>query len=207
MVDNGQSYDLMSDAGDGIFVAWMDGRALRTHIYATHLDSSGCRVDDNYWGYNGGLISTSWDEQYDPALCLDGLGGAIVAYVDNKGIVEVEEPPQIYVQRLLDDYTTLPRQPEELPQEFSLDQNYPNPFNPSTEIRFALAQAGPVELKIFNMLGQEVATLADDIRPAGSYQVMWDGKNTSGEFVGTGVYIYRIVSGGFTATKKMMLLR
>ena len=200
-------YDMISDAGDGLFIAWTDTRMFRFHIFATHLDSSGAPVDDEYWTDNGGLVSTSWDEQFSPILCLDGLGGAIVTYVDNKGIVEVEEPPQIYAQRLLDAFTSVPRQPEAVPIAYALHQNYPNPFNPSTEIHFDLARAGRVELKVFNVLGQEVATLVDDFRSAGLYHVNWDGRNAAGESVGTGMYVYRIRSGDFTATKKMMLLR
>lgn len=94
-----------------------------------------------------------------------------------------------------------------VPTSYALYQNYPNPFNPSTEIRFDLPEAIRVELKIFNILGQEVATLVDDVRSAGAYQILWDGKNAGGLSVASGVYVYQIKAGNFQDAKKMVLLR
>jgi hypothetical protein len=78
------------------------------------------------------------------------------------------------------------------PREFSLAQNFPNPFNPATEIRYALPQAGKVTLKIFNMLGEQVRVLIDDYKPAGQYTTLWDGKDSQGNTVASGIYLYQI---------------
>lgn len=86
--------------------------------------------------------------------------------------------------------------------EFSLDQNYPNPFNPKTMIRYQLPVRGFVTLKIFDVLGREVATLVNEWKDAGRYSVEWNGENSS-----SGVYIYRLQAGSFYETKKMILLR
>ena len=94
-----------------------------------------------------------------------------------------------------------------IPTEYHLYQNYPNPFNPVTEIAFDLPAAVWVELKVFNILGQEVATLMDAVRPAGVYRVLWDSKNTSGMTVASGVYVYQIQAGKFIDAKKMVLIR
>lgn len=94
-----------------------------------------------------------------------------------------------------------------IPQVYKLYQNFPNPFNPTTEIRFDLPEAIRVELKIFNILGQEVAKLVDDVRPAGAYRVLWDSKSTSDISVASGVYIYQIKAGSFVDAKKMVLIR
>lgn len=96
----------------------------------------------------------------------------------------------------------------EIPTEFALDQNYPNPFNPSTTIRFALPQRANVELKVFDLLGREVRTLVrgDQFAP-GVHNVTWDGRNSAGHAVATGVYFYRINASGFTESKKMLLLK
>jgi hypothetical protein len=94
-----------------------------------------------------------------------------------------------------------------IPTKYALYQNYPNPFNPNTEIRFDLPDAVRVELKIFNILGQEVAKLIDEVRPAGAYRFMWDSKTTSGNSVASGVYIYQLKAGKFVDSKKMMLIR
>jgi hypothetical protein len=94
-----------------------------------------------------------------------------------------------------------------VPASYKLYQNHPNPFNPITDIRFDLPEKVRVELIIFNTLGQKVATLVDDVRPAGAYQIQWDSKNASGVPVSTGMYIYQLKAGNFTSTKKMLLLR
>ncbi|HEY3295406.1 MAG TPA: FlgD immunoglobulin-like domain containing protein [bacterium] len=94
-----------------------------------------------------------------------------------------------------------------LPTSYKLYQNYPNPFNPQTEIRFDLPEAVRVELKIYNSLGQLVTTLADQVRPAGSYTLLWDGTSSSGSVVASGLYIYQLRAGAFTDAKKMLLMR
>lgn len=97
---------------------------------------------------------------------------------------------------------------ESVPREFSLSQNYPNPFNPTTTINFSLPERVRVELKIYDLLGREVATLIDgDEIGAGTHRVQWNGRNRFGETVSTGVYFYRIVAGGFVQTKKMVLVK
>jgi flagellar hook assembly protein FlgD len=99
-----------------------------------------------------------------------------------------------------------------MPSGFVLDQNYPNPFNPSTTIGYRLAEAGLVRLKVYDVLGREVATLADHVVPAGDYTGTWDGRNGSGQQVATGVYHYRLEvaypSGvKHRANRKMVLIR
>jgi cytoskeletal protein CcmA (bactofilin family) len=96
---------------------------------------------------------------------------------------------------------------------YQLEQNYPNPFNPSTEIAFALPEAGKVTLNIYALTGQLVATLVDGELPAGHHQLSWNGRNQSGAAVAAGVYLYRIVvqdrSGAavFTESKRMTMLK
>lgn len=96
---------------------------------------------------------------------------------------------------------------ENSPTEFVLRQNYPNPFNPETRIEFSLPRAERLTLKIFNALGEEVTTLADDMMSAGTHELIWNGKNSSGAGVASGVYFYRVVAGDLFATKKMILLK
>lgn len=89
-----------------------------------------------------------------------------------------------------------------IPENYSLDQNYPNPFNPTTNIRFNLPQAGLVTLKIYNVLGQEVATLLNEFRNAGSYEYTFNASAMN-----SGVYFYSITSNNYTSTKKMILVK
>jgi len=103
----------------------------------------------------------------------------------------------------------------ELPLSFSLSQNYPNPFNPSTTIRFEIPHRSKVELRVYSILGQQVATLVDEEKDAGRYHTVWDGRNSEGIQVGSGVYFYRLrarqtdggQAGEFVETKKLILLR
>jgi len=95
----------------------------------------------------------------------------------------------------------------QIPQNFTLGQNYPNPFNPSTKIDFMLPKAAFVTIKIYDIIGKEVFTLVNQKMNAGSYVVDWNSINNAGDYVSSGVYFYRIDAGGFTQTKKMVLLR
>ena len=94
-----------------------------------------------------------------------------------------------------------------LPKKFELYQNYPNPFNPETIIQFQLPEASHVELKIFNMLGEEVRTLVNSQYQAGHHTIKWDGTDGNGNSVSNGVYLYRIQAGSFSKIMKMSLLR
>jgi formylglycine-generating enzyme required for sulfatase activity len=87
----------------------------------------------------------------------------------------------------------------------ALRQNFPNPFNPSTAIPYELAGVAPVRLELFNLLGQRIRTLVDGVRPAGSHQAIWDGRDEKGRGVAAGVYIYRLTVAGTSETRKMVL--
>jgi hypothetical protein len=94
-----------------------------------------------------------------------------------------------------------------LPTAFTLEQNYPNPFNPETTIKYVVANAGMVEVSIYNVLGNKVKTLVSGYQAAGSYTTKWHGDNESGDLVSSGVYFYKMTAGEFTDIKKMTLLK
>jgi len=101
-----------------------------------------------------------------------------------------------------------------LPDQFALFQNYPNPFNPSTTIMYNLPVASRVTLKIFNLLGQEVRTLVDEVQEGGYKSLIWDGLNSQWRSVASGVYFYRLEALSLTEprrvfieVKKMLMLR
>jgi hypothetical protein len=93
-----------------------------------------------------------------------------------------------------------------LPRMAALHQNYPNPFNPATEIRFEIPTARDVKLRIYNQLGQTVKTLVDSRLKAGAYVLQWDGTNTLGSNVASGVF-YSIEAVEFSQIRKMTLLK
>ena len=89
-----------------------------------------------------------------------------------------------------------------IPSEFSLEHNYPNPFNPSTTIQFSITRSASTQLTIYDLLGREVATLVNEAMAPGTYKVRWDANA-----VASGIYFYRLRSGEYTETKRMLLLK
>ena len=100
-----------------------------------------------------------------------------------------------------------------IPETFELSQNFPNPFNPTTTIRFSVPKESFVSLKVYNILGQEVVTIAEEFKSVGTFNAVWNGRNSAGNQVASGMYLYRIEakpadgSQPFTALKKMVLLK
>lgn len=96
---------------------------------------------------------------------------------------------------------------DQIPTQYSLSQNYPNPFNPSTAIQFSVPASEFVTLKVYDVLGNEIAKLVNEEKPAGSYQVEFSGIGGNAFYLSSGIYFYTISAGSFVETKKMILLR
>ncbi len=177
---------------------------------------------------SNGMILNSYDDQKGRLnLVLYGFGGARSRLPSGEGVIL--ELPAVRFGDKLDPQITItgavlstPQAAEvpvkgtggAVPRQFALHQNYPNPFNPKTTIRFSVGAgavgdqtAVPVRLQIFNLLGQAVKTLVNDVRTPGLYGVEWDGTDLRGNKVSSGIYFYRLVSGKFSETKKMMFLK
>jgi len=95
---------------------------------------------------------------------------------------------------------------ETLPEGFVLYQNYPNPFNPSTNIGFRIYDFGFVSLKVYDVLGNEIATLVNEYKPAGSYEVEFNASSYIRRLV-SGIYFYQLRAGNFVQTKKMLMIK
>ena len=89
-----------------------------------------------------------------------------------------------------------------IPAEYKLEQNYPNPFNPTTTIRYSIPKAGIVNLKVYNLIGEEITTLVNEDKAAGNYEVEFDASQLP-----SGVYLYQLNAADFVETKKMVLLK
>jgi len=116
----------------------------------------------------------------------------------------------IYVDALTGEIVTAVEDDGEqgiLPGEFSLAPNYPNPFNAETVIGYELPRDAQVELAVYNVLGQRVRTLVDEVRPAGRHRARWDGADESSRPLASGLYFCRMKAGGFTRVRKMILIR
>ncbi len=95
----------------------------------------------------------------------------------------------------------------DVPAAYGLSQNYPNPFNPMTTIKYDIKEKGAVTVKVYNVAGQLVRTLVNGTKDAGSYAVTWNGKNERGARVASGIYFYKMETKGYSATKKLVLMR
>jgi len=100
--------------------------------------------------------------------------------------------------------TTETNKPTEIPMRYSLEQNYPNPFNPSTTIEYTIPKAEHITLKVFDVLGREVATLVDEFKNAGNYNSQFSTRNFQ---LSSGVYFYRLQAGSYSETKKLIILK
>jgi hypothetical protein len=140
----------------------------------------------------------------DSAILQDEFGGFLVkARMHNVNSVQVYNPA--FNSLLLIVYGPFldVQEPDDgKPNSFALSQNYPNPFNPSTEIRFQITDEGWATLRVYDVLGREVATLVDEVKHPGAYTARWDASGQS-----SGVYIYRLKNGNFVQTQRMMLIR
>ncbi len=150
---------------------------------------------NNYFGPGNSSVSIRFRIHSDASLETDGV------YFDDIEFISVES-------------TLDAKNVDQLPENFSLYQNYPNPFNPITTIKYQLPEESYVTLKIYNLLGQEVRNLVDNIQKAGYNSIEWDGKNNSGTNVSSGIYIYKLDAQSinnfaqkFTQTRKMILLK
>ncbi len=112
------------------------------------------------------------------------------------------ESPEFEIPVSLTVNEMVSNEPEEVPQQITLNQNYPNPFNPTTTISYNLSQAQNVQLKVFNIQGQEVTTLVNGKRTAGEHQVSFDASKLA-----SGIYIYQIQTGSTSMTRKMVLIK
>jgi len=153
----------------------------------------------------GGVFEYKFAMMYPGADTVNGGSSPL----DNEGGFGVNhsfllvDGPDIVLSNVFGDFTTsVERLDDLIPAQFELEQNYPNPFNPSTTIRFTIPEAGLVTLKVYNLLGEEVATLLNEEQTTGVYEVTFDAAQLS-----SGIYFYTISSGNFVASKKMILLK
>ncbi len=192
-----------------------DYLANRPAIEGQHLEINNANINGSYPALNS-----------DATLSITDASGTLNMFIDRDteidGSAQPQNPvkivgvatsfndvPQIQPSEPTDiEHVTGVDAPEELqPKEFRLAQNYPNPFNPTTIIRYDLPKSVSVKLVIYNLLGAKIRTLVERDESVGFKQVTWDGNNDTGMRVATGVYVYRLEAGSFTATKKLMLMK
>ena len=156
-----------------------------------------------YWEIFPDSVTTEWAEYSNTQTLPDGT-----AFIQAVVVIHGADgaPEAAYgiddVRLIIETETSVEGEVSEIPQKFELAQNYPNPFNPSTTISYSIAKEGNVSLKIFDVLGQEVASIVNEFQKVGNYKVSFNATQLA-----TGIYFYRIQSGSFTNVKKMMLIK
>ena len=153
----------------------------------------------------------------NPDLCPICDGGEINVFTDSLHIFTTSKENPVLLLAIIGDGTLDAENIESGKLNFSLSQNYPNPFNPSTTIKYSIpleeklsrsAGLPQVTLKVYNILGQEVATLVNKQQKPGNYEVIFDGSSASGgQGLSSGIYFYKLQSGQFVESKKMLLLK
>ncbi|RPI65284.1 MAG: T9SS C-terminal target domain-containing protein [Ignavibacteriales bacterium] len=174
---SGYYYMNLKAYGDYLFCAHMTG------IYFQHKDST------NWINANLNIIPSfiscgEIDDNYIYAGSMDSL---------------------IYRRRISEIFTDVEEQPTQ-PEEFKLEQNYPNPFNPSTRIHYQVSSISQVTLKVFDVLGNEIATLVNEEKPAGSYEVEFQSTVINRQLA-SGIYFYQLKADEFIQTKKMLMIK
>ncbi len=189
--------------------------------YASFLDQD----NDIYWGYSNtshpgewtiSQISDYWGANNDDGrkVCqgtygsMESGGGWSAVIYAGKNFLYGNYYNLYYDHRQWTDVEDQVSD-EASPGEFSLSDNYPNPFNPETRIRYTVGnrQTRPVSLKVYNVLGRLVKTLVNEPKEPGTYEVVWNGKDESGDQVASGVYFYKLDAQDYSQTKKMVLIR
>lgn len=206
---NKQYYKLTADSGDTWMVAYEDSsggsqgiRALVKNKYPSIVFGVPTEIMEiEYYELNWGdtvINEYSWKIKTETLASGFGL------------ILEWYEEPSLLNKVLrgciIDGDTfgiiTAIKEDIKLPEEFYLSQNYPNPFNPSTNIKYAIGSRQYVSLVVYDVLGNEVAVLVNEEKPAGEYEVTFNGSGLT-----SGVYVYRIKANGKIISKKMILLK
>jgi hypothetical protein len=181
--------------------------------YAGQLDNNGETLALNS-AAGDTIIKIHYSDQYPWPNSADGDGYSVVPreqnpYKDQNDAANWMASREIHGNPGRDNIPVLVQEPrhQAIPDEYQLLQNYPNPFNPTTEIRYQIPEVSHISLKVFNLLGQEVATLFEGIRQPGNYEATFDGSKLA-----SGVYLYRLSAGhsgksNFVKTKKLILLK
>lgn len=178
-------------SGTTVHVVWPDQRDGNDEIYYKSSTDGGVA-----WGADIRLTNNVGESSWSSVT----VSGSVVHVVWND---KRDGNFEIYYKRNPDgNVTGIEAIASDLPEEFLLNQNYPNPFNPVTNIRYAIPQQGYVTLKIYDILGNEIATLVNEEKSTGTYEVQFDASLLS-----SGVYLYKIQAGEYSSTKKMTLLK
>lgn len=194
-IDSDSAAIRFAEEGGDDFIDFLED----TYEPGTYSWSHQIQALHEYWDYpfGGGTADSpvTWKAMYESYyydnMTNEMFTDSLVIYLD------VETGEVLYSELTVDSELE-----DETPDRIQLGQNYPNPFNPSTNIPFELSKSGVVSLEVFNLLGQKVATLTNELYTAGRHTVTWNASSYS-----SGIYFYRLTAGDVIQTKKLMLIK
>ena len=206
---NNQYYKLTADSGDTWMVAYEDSsggsqgiRALVKNKYPSIVfGSPTVLMEIEYYELNwGDTVINDFSWKINTETLASGFGLILNWYEEPGGLNKLIRGCVIDGDTF--GIITTVEEDTQSPKEFYISQNYPNPFNPMTNIRFRTSNFGFVALKVYDVLGNKIRTLVNEEKPAGEYQVTFNGSNLA-----SGIYVYRIKTNGKIISKKMTLLQ
>ena len=177
-------------SGQTIHVVWYDSRE-NPEIYYKRSTNGGAS-----WDIETRLTNQVANSLY-PSIAVSGTKVHVVWQEGRNGATEI-----YYKQNPTGNPIGIININSEMPEKYSLSQNYPNPFNPMTNVKFSIVKAGDVKIVVYDVQGREVQTLVNERLNAGTYEVKFDGSMLT-----SGVYFYKMLSEGFTETKRMLLIK
>ena len=213
---------LLPDASSGVYISY----ALQSYLaptwsyflqglVASHYNQSGEVEHSEIWnpGTQSGVafVAKMSLDDYIPTG-VSTSDGAIISWQDGRAILGWAEEGwysqhDLYIQRITDNNVSVREVSAPVPKLFTLEQNYPNPFNSTTHFKFTLPNAEKVKLVIYDVTGREVIRLLDEVKMTGTYDVRWNGKNSAGQTIASGLYFCRLQTSSGAITKKMTLLK
>ena len=160
-------------------------------------NSPGCMLGDGYWIVQCGSFQSSWKAGEVLTVVFDEKeSGYNVVREIELTYDSADEAEELYFESV-----------QNLPTRYGLAQNYPNPFNPRTTIPYQILREGRVKISIFNMLGQEIYRLVDEIKDQGHYEVVWNGRDEDNKIVGSDIYLVRMEAGSFIKHSKITFMK
>jgi hypothetical protein len=197
-INNQYSPSIVNDENSGAIITWYDLRGSVNDIYSQHIDASGVVQ----WTTNGAAISIATGQQDIASIVSDGNGGAIITWRDYRnGATSDIYSQQVNVSGNLGSVSTGVERPEIFISSF-LEQNFPNPFKQSSIIRYIIVSPQLVSLKVYDFFGKEIEVLVNEEKAPGIYEVSFNASK-----IPSGTYIYRLQTGLYSQTKKMILLK
>jgi hypothetical protein len=207
--DDNKSADSINIYNNSNAILTLDSITSRNYEFYVQISYNGSIVNEFFMFYQDTTLlsfeippNDSAKFIFDLTVPITKLSSFADIWIDTISILNNSTNNSTQNITVLTDISLSNKDENNIPYDFKLFQNYPNPFNPNTNIKYSIPLSEYVEIKVFDILGNEVTNLINEYKTSGVYEIEFDANNLS-----SGIYFYRIISGKFLETKKMLLLR